>query len=60
MRGFFYWVDTTITPYMGLDEKPQEYISIRTDITERKFAEIKLRQALSFDVYLNSDRQVCF
>ena len=52
MRGFFYWVDTTITPYMGLDEKPQEYISIRTDITERKFAEIKLRQALSFDVYL--------
>lgn len=39
--GHLYWVDTTIAPYMGEDGKPQSYITISTNISERKTAEEK-------------------
>ncbi len=43
--GSFYWVESTITPLIGEDDKPYQYISIRTDITEQKVAEAQLRRA---------------
>jgi len=43
--GSFFWVDATIMPFMGKDNKPRSYISIRTDITERKLAEHALRRS---------------
>jgi diguanylate cyclase (GGDEF)-like protein/PAS domain S-box-containing protein len=43
--GAFYWVDSTILPFIGEDGLPSRYVSVRTDITQVKQAQLVLERS---------------
>ncbi len=44
--GSYYWSKATISPLLGDDGKPEQFIAIFTDITNQKILEEKLSEAL--------------
>ncbi|MGE3973697.1 MAG: ATP-binding protein [Bdellovibrionales bacterium] len=41
--GSYYWVHTSIVPFLGADGTPEQYAAVRYEITERKLAEDQLK-----------------
>lgn len=52
-EGQLYWLITTIVPYLNEQGKPTQYISMRTDITQRKVAENRVHQLAFYDALTN-------
>ncbi len=45
--GHLYWLNTTIVPFMDKDNNIENYIAIRTDITDKKYAEKNTQKILA-------------
>jgi PAS domain S-box-containing protein len=43
--GSFYWVSSTMVPFLDENHKPYQYVSIRTEITEQKRITDQLKEA---------------
>ncbi len=41
--GSFYWVHTTIVPFLDANKKPERYVAVRYDITEKVLVQEKLK-----------------
>ncbi|MDR7077104.1 PAS domain S-box-containing protein [Neobacillus niacini] len=45
--GTYYWVDTTIVPFLNDKGKPYQYLAIRYEVTERKKVEQELQKMMT-------------
>jgi PAS domain S-box-containing protein len=55
--GTFYWVDTTIVPFLNEGVNPYKYVAIRVDITKRMESEEKLKIANQELEFQNKEKE---
>ncbi|MFD2117698.1 PAS domain-containing protein [Paenibacillus yanchengensis] len=55
--GSYYWVSTTIVPFIDNQGKPYQYLAIRTEVTDRKLTEQKLKEAMVKVIEIQEDER---
>jgi len=55
--GSYYWVDTTIVPFLDKKGTPYQYLSIRTEITERKLVQEELQKMMTKLIHIQEEER---
>lgn len=55
--GKYYWVDTTIVPFLNEKNRPYQYLAIRYEITKQKRTEEELQQMMSKLIDVQEDER---
>lgn len=55
--GTYYWVDTTIVPFLDESGKPYQYLAIRHEITQRKNAEEEIKRMMTNMIDVQEDER---
>nr|WP_238192074.1 PAS domain-containing protein [Paenibacillus sp. L3-i20] len=55
--GSYYWVNTTIVPFIGEDGKPYQYLAIRNEVTRLKKVEEELKETLAKVMTIQEDER---
>ncbi|MCA1318958.1 PAS domain S-box protein [Bacillus tianshenii] len=55
--GSYYWVDTTIVPFLDKNGTPYQYLSIRSEITERKLVQEELQAMMTKLIHVQEEER---
>lgn len=55
--GSYYWVSTTIVPFLNENEEPYQYLAIRSEVTQRKRAEQELKEMMVKVIEIQEDER---
>ncbi|QHT59517.1 PAS domain S-box protein [Paenibacillus lycopersici] len=58
--GTFYWVNTTIVPFLNEDGTPYQFLAIRNEVTELKRVEEELQQMMAQMMHLQEEQRKRF
>ncbi|MFF2480197.1 PAS domain S-box protein [Paenibacillus sp. NPDC058071] len=55
--GSYYWVNTTIMPFIGSNGKPYQYMAVRSEVTKLKETEEELQQMMSKVMHIQEEER---
>ncbi|TKH04546.1 PAS domain S-box protein [Peribacillus simplex] len=53
----YYWVDTTIVPFLDEFQKPYQYLAIRHEVTQRKLAEEEIQKMTGKIIHVQEEER---